>query len=74
MTVAYMYNPFFGETFARVLGNIVISLDRNPRALTIAYLLPTMGKMIEATGRFKVTRRIRFGPAPSHQLVYYKSV
>jgi hypothetical protein len=56
MTYAYLFNPFKGEVFAAVLDNILASLDRRPRRLTILYANPVMGRAILDTGRF---RRVR---------------
>jgi hypothetical protein len=61
MTYAYFYYPFVGDTFQRVIANIVASLDRNPRLLTIIYAVTEMESVILDTGRFRRprTRRIR---------------
>ena len=59
MTVGYFYYPFVGETFRRVIDNIVASLDRNPRRVRLIYALPTMEDHILATGRFRAVRSSR---------------
>jgi len=61
MTHAYFYYPFGGETFRRVLDNIVESLDRTPRRLTLIYACPGQEDPIRETGRFELVRRSRGG-------------
>jgi SAM-dependent methyltransferase len=56
LTVAYFYHPFGGDTFEAVMGNIIKSLDRNPRCLTLIYQLPLNEDRILATGRFELVR------------------
>jgi SAM-dependent methyltransferase len=57
MTVAYFFYPFSGATFERVIGNIVSSLDRQPRALTLIYACPGDVEPIARTGRFRLVRQ-----------------
>jgi SAM-dependent methyltransferase len=52
MTYAYFFNPFTGAIFQTVLDNIIASLDRRPRTLTICYANPVMEAMILDSGRF----------------------
>jgi hypothetical protein len=59
MTYAYMFNPFGGEIFEAVLANIVASLDRRPRRVTLCYLHPQMEDVVLASGRFERTRSSR---------------
>lgn len=59
MTFAYLYNPFTGEVFRRVLENIVASYDRAPRELTLLYVQPKHEAAVRATGRFRFVRRKR---------------
>lgn len=59
MTYAYFFNPFQGEVFQRVIDNIVASVDRVPRPLTLIYANPVMSAYVESTGRFEVSRRTR---------------
>jgi SAM-dependent methyltransferase len=54
LTIVYLYHPFGGETFEKVLGNIVGSLDRKPRPLRLIYQLPLNEDRILATGRFEL--------------------
>jgi Methyltransferase domain len=58
LTVAYFYHPFGGDTFDAVMGNIIGSLDRNPRRLTLIYQLPLNEDRILATGRFELVRTL----------------
>lgn len=51
-TYVYLFNPFKGEVFAAVLANIIASLDRRPRPLTIIYANPVQGQAILDSGRF----------------------
>lgn len=58
MTHAYLYNPFYGETFERVCENIVASLDRAPRTIRMIYLYPAGHDTLMATGRFRLVRLV----------------
>jgi predicted RNA methylase len=60
MTVAYFFNPFVGETFTKVIDNIISSLDRHHRRLRLIYAIPLMEDYILATGRFRLVRSRRF--------------
>lgn len=73
MTVAYFYHPFEGETFARVMENIIASLDRNPRQLTIVYQLPLNEDYILATGRFRLVRTLLRGRHDPYRIAVYAS-
>jgi hypothetical protein len=73
MTVAYMYNPFKGEVFRKVMANIVASLDRRPREVRLVYLLPSMDTLVQETGRFKAVRRERFGEGDQQEIAFYTS-
>jgi hypothetical protein len=76
MTYAYFYYPFVGDTFRRVVANIVASLDRNPRLLTIIYAVTEMESVILDTGRFRRprTRRIRDVHGIPHRISVYESL
>jgi hypothetical protein len=54
MTYAYLFNPFMGETFRKVVNNIIASVDRTPRRLVLIYENPTMKEAVEETGRFRL--------------------
>jgi SAM-dependent methyltransferase len=58
MTYAYLYNPFYGETFERVCANLIASLDRAPRTLRVIYLHPAHHDTLTATGRFRLVRLV----------------
>jgi predicted RNA methylase len=51
-SVLFMYNPFNGVIFEKVINNIKLSLERHPRQLTIIYMLPTEKEIIESTLEF----------------------
>jgi hypothetical protein len=76
VTVAYFYHPFEGQIFARVIDNLVASLDRNPRRLRIIYVYPMSADYIYRTGRFELERRMR-APRPAlsqwHELLVFCS-
>jgi hypothetical protein len=59
MTFAYFYHPFSDQTFDTVIENIVESLDRNPRRVTIIYQCPLMEDSIMRTGRFELVRTLK---------------
>jgi hypothetical protein len=59
MTYAYLFNPFKAEIFAAVIENIVASLDRRPRRVTLCYAYPAMEEAVLATGRFTRVRSLR---------------
>jgi SAM-dependent methyltransferase len=59
LTIAYFFHPFIGETFDVVLGDIVGSIDRNPRRVWIVYGYPRAAAQVEATGRFRLVRQLR---------------
>ena len=61
MTYAYFYNPFSGETFRRVVANILASIDRNPRRVTLIYLNPEMERELLDTGRFELVEKVSGG-------------
>lgn len=75
-TYAYLYYPFIGDTFRRVIAKIVSSLDRNPRRLTIIYAVAEMESVILETGRFRRTRarRIRDVNGIPHRISVYESL
>jgi len=59
MTYAYFYAPFDGEVFAKVIENIIASLDRRPRPVTLIYANPSMDEAIRATGRFQLVEVLK---------------
>ena len=73
MTVAYFYHPFSGDTFKNVIDNIVRSLDRRPRRLTIVYQIPLMEDYLLSTGRFAVLRTVKYRQDDPHRMTVYQS-
>jgi hypothetical protein len=61
VTIAYFYYPFAGETFRTVIGNIVESLDRRPRCITIIYACPQLEDVILESGRFRLASTVKGG-------------
>lgn len=59
LTVVYFFHPFFGETFDAVLGNLVDSLDRRPRRMSLIYVWPLFADQVLATGRFRLAKELR---------------
>jgi SAM-dependent methyltransferase/thiol-disulfide isomerase/thioredoxin len=57
VTVAYLYHPFAGAVFRRVIDNIVQSIRRNPRRVRLVYVGPILEQDIAATGYFEVVAR-----------------
>jgi precorrin-6B methylase 2 len=55
---AYLFNPFVGATFERVLSNVIESLDRRPPRLTIIYVQPEEHDRVMRTGRFRLVRQV----------------
>jgi precorrin-6B methylase 2 len=61
LTHAYFFNPFRGETFRKVLQNIIASIDRNPRRVVLIYHLPNEKQAVEESGRFRLIRERKTG-------------
>jgi SAM-dependent methyltransferase len=57
LTIVYFFHPFFGETMDAVLADIIGSIDRNPRRLSLIYSYPLAAVQVEATGRFKLVKQ-----------------
>jgi hypothetical protein len=75
MTYAYFFHPFAGHIFHAVLHNIVASLDRRNRLITICYANPVMDYAIIDSGRFgrwRTSRGIR--PEPWYRINVYRSI
>jgi hypothetical protein len=76
LTIAYFYHPFGGETFERVIDNLIASLDRNPRELHLVYGYPLMADYLHQTGRFELQgklRSLRLGIWEFHEFLIFKS-
>ena len=54
----YLYDPFRGETFKKVIKNIEESVRRKDRKVTIVYANPWLHREVEAGGVFKLTRQL----------------
>lgn len=54
----YLYDPFRGETFRKVIKNIEDSIRRKNRNVTIVYANPWMHKDVEAGGIFRLTKQL----------------
>lgn len=50
----YLYNPFTGRTFSLVIQNILESIERHPREVTIIYNYPLEKSIIESTQLFNL--------------------
>jgi SAM-dependent methyltransferase len=54
LTVAYLYSPFTGELFERVIERLLASVDEHPRPLRIVYNYPVEHNRLVRTGRVRV--------------------
>ena len=54
----YLYDPFRGETFRKVIKNIEDSIKRENRKVTIVYANPWMHRAVVAGGVFKLKKQI----------------
>jgi SAM-dependent methyltransferase len=68
-THIYFYNPFTSVVFKPVMDNILSSLDRNPRKLTIIYHNPTCHDVIAATSVFDKVKEYHYGVFPCYVYV-----
>lgn len=74
VTVVYLYYPFVGATFEKVLTGIVQSLARKPRRFRLVYCLPIMESAILETGLFRAARTVRvIDHGVPHRIVVYES-
>jgi hypothetical protein len=73
MTFAYFYHPFSDHTFNAVIDNIVRSLDRNSRRVTIIYQCPLMEASIIGTGRFRLVRTLKRSRKNPRRIAVYVS-
>lgn len=58
VTVVYFANPFVGSVFARVVGNLLDSVDRRPRRIRIIYHNPVEHDFLLGTGRVRPVREL----------------
>jgi SAM-dependent methyltransferase len=68
VTVAYFYAPFKGDIFAKVLDNLIASVDRSPRPVRIIYTDPWDQDTLMFTGRVRQIRRWTIGPTAIYLL------
>jgi hypothetical protein len=59
VTFVFMFNPFTGQTFAKVIDKLLASVDRNPRWLRIVYVCPQEHDQLMATGRARQVKKVR---------------
>jgi SAM-dependent methyltransferase len=59
VTVVYLYNPFVGDTFAKVMDRLVASYDSRPRLIRLVYTNPVEHERLVAMRRFRVVRKVR---------------
>jgi SAM-dependent methyltransferase len=59
LTIVYFFHPFFGETFDAVIRNLIDSLDRHPRRMSLIYVWPLFADQVLATGRFRLVKELR---------------
>jgi SAM-dependent methyltransferase len=59
VTTAYLFNPFTGEIFARVIENLVASIERRPRTLRLLYVHPVCHRELMASDAVHLVREIR---------------
>jgi hypothetical protein len=74
VTVAYLYHPFGGGTFEATIGNLIESLDRNPRRLTLIYQMPWREDYVLASGRFELVRTVKRRRNDPRRIAVYESV
>jgi hypothetical protein len=76
VTVAYFYHPFEGRIFARVIDNLVASLDRTPRQLRIIYVYPKGANYLLENDQFELERKMK-APRPAlrqwHDVLVFRS-
>jgi SAM-dependent methyltransferase len=74
VTVAYLFYPFVGDTFRKVMARLVESLERNPRRFRLIYALPVMEDAILETGMFRPARTIRvIDQGIPHRIAVYEA-
>ena len=59
VTFAYLANSVTGDAFSAMLAQMLRSLDRRPRRLTLIYMNPTEHDRVMATGRARMLREHR---------------
>lgn len=56
VTIIFLYNPFLGDIFNKVIAKIVQSLTRRPRSLRVFYIHPRMHDTLIGAG-FSIERQ-----------------
>jgi hypothetical protein len=56
VTFVYLFNPFRRDIFSGFLEQVVASIDREPREITLIYRLPIEHELMLATGRATLTK------------------
>ena len=59
VTVVFLNNPFRGDVFAQVAGQLIDSYDRQPRRILVIYNNPVEDDTLINTGRFLRRRTVR---------------
>ena len=66
VTVVYLFNPFRGRTFDRVIANLIASIDRKPRRVRLIYRNAKYEDRVLCTGRARLVRVVP-GLRPSRE-------
>jgi precorrin-6B methylase 2 len=59
VTIVFLYNPFAGREFERVMQHVFASVDRRPRPLRLVYVNPKEHAYLAETGRCRLVKRFR---------------
>jgi SAM-dependent methyltransferase len=74
VTFVYMFSPFGGEVFEATIENLVASLERRPRSMTLIYANPEFGSTVEDSGRFELVEVLKPRLAPERRTGAWVSV
>jgi SAM-dependent methyltransferase len=74
VTFVYMFSPFGGDVFRAAIENLVASLDRRPRPMTLIYANPELGSVIDDCGRFELVEVLKPRLAPERRTGAWVSV
>jgi SAM-dependent methyltransferase len=75
VTVAYLYDPVYGEVLDAVIGRLLASLDRRPRRLRVIFTAPSGVRPLDAVPRARLIRHGRRAFrrwAPADYLMLYE--
>jgi SAM-dependent methyltransferase len=70
----FFYNPFSIEIFKKVFDKIILSLQQNPRPVTIIYYHPTCSGYIDESGMFERTHDLYDKIKNYHTYIYENKV